>query len=399
MPPATKPNRTGFTTRGRPLVEWRPSAPAGSPLRVDREHRVIEGVRVLGRYSRNSHGLKEAGNGTEYTPECMREALPLYEGAEVLSGHEQPGRQRANGGNDDAVGVLRNARVEGDPGQECVRADLHYFESHPITARVLEDVERGLGVFGLSHDARAGKERFDPGSRRLVIESLSAVHSVDLVRKPASNRNLWESVPMSITLRELLEKLKLTPARGAWRKRLLEEDGMPGMDAAVDAPADLPADPAPADADEALTAGFKSAMMAVIDDGSLDAAGKLAKLKQLLTTHEKLTTEAEPEAPPADGGTGGSGAADDAKTESQKELAKLRHQLAVRKLADDLGVKGDKVLLETAEALPTVEAARKLLEREKARGGSAAPKGGAPRTGGAGAVPTDRKDFAASIKD
>jgi hypothetical protein len=412
-------------TSRRPLLEWSASA-AGSPLTVDRGRKVIEGVRVIGRFSRNSHGLKEATGGTEYTRRCMEQALPLYEGAEVLSGHERPGQSRPNGGNDDAVGVLRNARLDGDGDDLCVRADLHYFDSHPITPRLLEDAERGLGVFGLSHDARAGRERFDRASKRLVIESLSSVKSVDLVRKPATNRNLWESSePMSTTLRKLLESrlAGLPKPRRRLARRMIEDDTAPEMDAPAEA-ADGGDD---TDPDEALWSGFKAAIIAIID-GEGSAQDKAKKIGQYLKAHEKLSdaggddsgsddaagADDELEEQVGDGsgnqkGQRGAMWANDPNMdnhierhgldeEDESEVQVLRRRLAVRKLADDLGVKGDKVLLEAAESLPSLAAARKLLEREAARGGSPRSSGLGGGQGRGGKVPSGT-DFTASIKE
>lgn len=387
MPATCKP-RTKPTWTQRPLLEWA-AASDGPALKIDRDKRIIYGVKVLGRISRNSHGLKEAENGTEYTRQCMESALPLYEGVEVLANHDASSRDR---GVEHVVGVLREARVDDDG----IRANLHYFDSHPVSARVLEDIEHRLGVLGLSHDAEAARERFDRTSRRLVIESLKSVKSVDIVRKPATNRNLWESQepPVKTSLRKLIESLKLTPTRDGWKKRLLEDDAMgPPLDAPIEEPA--------ADPDQALTDGFKAAIMACVDDDSMDAAAKIAKIKTLLTTHEKLTQAAEPDAVQEEDMTDDKKKADEDKTESVKvkaELESLKHKLAVRTLADELGVRGDKTLLESAEQLPTLAAARKLLEREKARGpGVRSP--GAPGGSGDGFKPAaNGSEFARRIK-
>lgn len=354
----------------RKLLEWSASADATAPaLKIDREKKVIYGVKVLGRFSRNSHGMNQATGGTEYSLACMRDALPLYEGCEVLS---KVANHNGPDGAESVIGALRNARIEGD----AIRADLHYYDSHPMSARVLEDVERQIGAIGLSHNAADDprKARFDSGSRRLVIEKLVKVNSVDLVRRPASNRNLWESqdAPMNTTLRKLLEDLKLTPARDGWRKRLLEDDAMAGP---LDAPAEV------ADGADGVASGIKSACMAIIDDDSLDAAGKIAKLKTLLTAHEKLSAAAEPEAVKEDESEKKEPKdADKDKSESEKALAaenaKLKHGLAVRKLCEELKITPDAVLLESAEALPDIKAVRKLLEREKARG--AGPRSSPP---------------------
>lgn len=375
---ATKPKpRTPATPR--PLLEWAAAAPAGDgpALVIDRGGRVIERVRVLGRYSKNSHDVAGAENGTEYTPACMRGALPLYEGCEVLANHDTLGgktdglkQRRTHRGVEYVVGVLRNSRVEAD----AVWADLHYFDSHPVSARLLEDVERRLGVLGLSHDATSDprEDRVDPAARRLVVNRLTAVNSVDVVRRPATNRNLWEDQehpPVTTTLRRLLEARTLSAARARWRRRLTEDDAMaPGLDAPIDAPAD-----ACGDEDDALWSGFKAAIDKLFDkykSGDMDEKEVGKQVVEYLKAHDKLTAADEPDAPPADE------TPDPVKTEAVKDVAKLSHQIKVRDLFEELRVTPDRVLREAAEALPDLAAARRLIERDKARGGRPASASG-----------------------
>lgn len=393
--------RTTPTWTRRPLLEWSAATSSGSPLKIDRERGVIEGVKVLGRVSRNSHGLREAVNGTEYTRACMEAALPLYEGCDVLVDHSGPSQKDRSSA--DVFGQLRNVRL----AEDGIRADLHYLKSHELADRVCEDVERGLGVFGLSHDASAARERFDRGTKRLVIESLAAVRSVDLVRKPASNRNLWESEEPTVptTLRNLLEALKLTPARDVWRRRLLE-DNPPSMDASMDAPMDSPAD-AGSNPEDALWAGFQAAIGKILDQyksGELDAKAAGKQVMDYLKTHDKLMGSSEPaapaqaDAPVQEDASCNTSKTDANKSEAEKENAKLRHRLAVRELCEAAGVKPDKVLLESLEAVPEATA-RKLIEREKARGGS--PRSSSIQSGGGSGnfkPAADGSEFAKRIK-
>lgn len=366
---ATATRKPPKTSETRKLLEWSASVDSSAPaLKIDREKKVIYGVKVLGRFSRNSHGMANATGGTEYSLPCMRDALPLYEGCEVLSKEKN---HAGADGVEQIVGVLRNARLEGD----SIRADLHYYDSHPMSSRILEDVERSIGAVGLSHAAvdDPRQARFDSAAKRLVIGKLVKVDSVDLVRRPASNRNLWESEEpkMNTTLRKLFEALKLTPVREGWRKKLLEDDAMtPAMDAEV---------AAPEGSDDGVAAGIKAACMAIIDDDSLDAGGKVAKLKTLLTAHEKMTGKEEPE-PVKESEEPPKKKPDDDKNESEKdaEIAKLKHGLAVRKLCEELKITPDPVLLESAEGISDIKAVRRLFEREKARGPG--PKSSPPPT-------------------
>lgn len=170
------------------------TATATAPLKIDKDKGIIYRVKVLGRFSRNSHGAAEAENGTEYTLQAMKSELPLIEGRKVKTDHPpdrtNPGKERTI---DATFGVLRNCLIESDEhGDPAIWGDLHCLTTHPMYPRVLEDVEKQLGVYGLSHNAAASKERMDRDRGLLVIEEIGIVRSVDLVDKPATNRNLWE---------------------------------------------------------------------------------------------------------------------------------------------------------------------------------------------------------------
>lgn len=266
---------------------WLREAVAGSvtPLKVDAEAGIIYGVKILGRYSPNCHGILGVTEGTEYTVDCMQAARGLYEGATVYTNHD---REAGDGARDvnDTFGVLKNVRVEND----CIRGDLHYLKTNPLAARVVEDVTRGLGVYGLSHNAYPAKAVVREA--KYVIDRLESVRSVDLVDKPATNKNLAESREntMKRTFKAILtEAIKGKSAvRQKIANRLMEMDG---MDDAMGTEVETPDTASPEDA---LKDGFRSAINAILDDDSMDAAAKVAKIKTLLTTHEKLTSESEP---------------------------------------------------------------------------------------------------------
>src|SRR5690606_30452994 len=107
---------------------------------VDRDNRVIRGVKILGRTSRN---------GYEYSDRALREAAALYEGVTVNVNHpprEKPTQER---GFNEGIGVLRGVSADSDG----VRGDLHYFEAHADTPLMLERAEKHPNTFGLSHNA------------------------------------------------------------------------------------------------------------------------------------------------------------------------------------------------------------------------------------------------------
>lgn len=264
-------------SRNRPRIKLSESV-YGDALKVDREAGVIRGVKILG---------KESKNGRTYSDRAMREAATLYEGRKVnidhmmREGSERPFR--------DVFGELRNVHMK----EGGVYGDLHFLKSHPLAEQVCEAAERFPTQFGLSHDAEGRTAR---QGGKLIVESVIAVHSVDLVNTPATNAGLFESVAstgkerrMKIKLRELVESLD----HKVYRARLQEMD--PGVG---DYTAEMPEESADMSAEDQIDSAFRAMVMAVYDDESLDDAGKLAKIKQLLQTKSKLTTGAEPATEP-----------------------------------------------------------------------------------------------------
>lgn len=379
---------------GRALLET-VAGERGNKLKVDREKRIIYGVKVLGRFSQNKH--VEGTTGSEYSPQAMKQACQLYEGMTVRTDHADRKNPSAGRSVYETFGQLQNCRIDGD----AVRADLYYLPDHPMTNNVLADVESGLGVFGLSHNARAGREIVRNG--RLVIEELELVRSVDLVDKPATNRNLWESVTVAKTFREILEELveaETDKARKACASALMEDDG---------AYMDAPVESAPSDPDEALKAGFRAAIDAVLNDDSLSVKDQLKKIGELLKTEEKLvgggdsgggaaadTTESQD----AKGDEGDSADEKKNKEESMKErLDQLERKDACRDLCESLGFAPTKDQLADLMEIGSDTARKRVAEAYKAAGGkAAAPVRGGPRsrTPGTGRTVTESQRAAPS---
>ncbi len=146
-------------------------APGG---RVDRAAGVIRDAKVLGTTSEN---------GREYPYSVLKGAARLYEGIAVNVDHVD-GRERSYS---DRIGRLERVRVT--PGG--LYADLHVNPRHALAEQLFWDAEHSPQSVGLSHDATGRTTR---QNGKVIVESIDAVRSVDLVAEPASVGSLYESV-------------------------------------------------------------------------------------------------------------------------------------------------------------------------------------------------------------
>jgi hypothetical protein len=402
--PATPTRRTRRPAALAAVLEHVPGDRA--PLQVDEDKGVIFGVRVIGQFSPNCHNHPGVTEGTEYTPACQRDAVALYEGSTIFADHPAKG-QPANATRSvrDPVGVLRNVRALTEGGEAVTRADLHYLKGSAIAAAVVEDVKRGMGIYGLSHNALPAKASVVNG--RYVIERLAEVNSVDLVTKPATNKNLWESVAVSKTFKAVLESwvAKKSAPRKKVARRLLEDDGLPA--AAMDAPSEAPAD---ADPDEALWGGFTAAISALLDQykaGDLDAAAATKAIGKYVKAHAKLTGSAEPAAEEDDEGDK---PMDDKDKKKADETAQENRVLKAKNACLEAGVKPSATLLKALTLLESDEERAALIEEAKGHAAAKKPTSGAPapkapKLGPDGkpvleaAAPKSAEDFAKSIRD
>ncbi len=351
---------------------------------IDKENGVVRGVKVLGR---------ESANSRTYSDQAMDDAARLYDGVEVNIDHDrkEPHRER---GLLEGFGVLKNVSRKSDG----VYADLHFLKSHPATNIFLERADRFPEKIGLSHNAD-GKANRKGG--KLIVESISRVNSVDVVRNPATNKGLFESkeTVVSKSIREILESAFPKTFKGCG---LLEEDA---------AMAAMPVEaPAGGDSDDQIWAAFKQAIMAAVDDDKLDIKATLKKIGDILKSYDKLTGAETPKT------GGGEPPKEEPKMES-KELSALlesvngiKADLAARDKRDKIrammaeaGVAEDAALLESLVKLPESEA-KTLLEREaKLRPSIRRPKPlieSRHATEDAGSVqqPKDSKEFAALVR-
>lgn len=142
---------------------------------IDRETRVITGVKVLGRVSENGSGTVRRS----YSDDALKDVARLLEGGKVYFGHDRDGRGR---GPDEYVGRVRELVVSED-GVRAGKLEV----VNPRHWDLLEAVaSRDPEAFGMSIDA-VGSVRSG------VVERVTRARSTDLVTDPATTRSLFES--------------------------------------------------------------------------------------------------------------------------------------------------------------------------------------------------------------
>lgn len=262
-PPTTSPPTFHRLKRPRLKVSLTESIYA-PPDRVDREAGVIHGVKILGRVSLN---------GREYSPTALRDAAKHYAGIRVNIDHPEKSAIKSPRGTLEQWGWLEDIEVRA----EGVYGDLHFLKSHPHTESLLELAERRPDKFGLSHNADCSG--FHRGQKQ-IIESVDYVRSVDVVQRPATTQGLFEHHEepqmQKKTLKHILESApESTRGRRALLKVLEMDDLADLADTAV------PVDPEATPEDQ-VWAGFRSAILAILDDESLDIAATRDKITTIL---------------------------------------------------------------------------------------------------------------------
>lgn len=141
--------------------------------RIDKDAGIIRGVRVLGIDSKH---------GYSYDIEGQRRACPMFEQMAVGLDHDYKGGPMQVA---DAWGVLTNPGVD----EKGTYADLKYIIKHEQTPAIIDDLERGLGLFSLSSVNRVLREQ-----GKVVLDFRPT--RVDLVVRGATTRTLLEQSPM-----------------------------------------------------------------------------------------------------------------------------------------------------------------------------------------------------------
>lgn len=147
------------------------------PSRVDRDKGILFGCKLLGRTSKN---------GREYSDKALQDAAKLYESLGIdLDHHKDKKTERSLR---DLIG-LRPKNVE--VRQDGVYGDVHLLLSDPYSAKILEAADRDPAVFGFSHEADLSGSK---QKGKVMVESVRKVHSLDMVRHPATTQGAFESM-------------------------------------------------------------------------------------------------------------------------------------------------------------------------------------------------------------
>lgn len=359
-----------------------------SPERVDRDQRVIRGVRVLGLKSKNtgrSIGL-ESDRPYSYKPEAVEEALPMYEGAIVSIDHLalsfSPDGTRAGVAEDrksrDRFGRLRNARVD-DNG---IVADLEYLEKHPMAPQILEAAERMPELFALSHhaDIEATMESGEP-----VVARILRVRGVDIIgTEPGTTTTLFESeiqmtkpadAATAVENTAVMDDTTVEDHGPPHDEDVVEQDGVVADDALEEDEESVENLEPPVDAtpEDAVKGGFKAAIMQVLDEEG-DEEAMAAKLTALLAAMSSAKDALKGESGGDDSGSDDSDTAEsatDTKPEEgssqvveslQAEVDSLKKREKARETLESKGLKQTKSRVTALALIDDEEVVTGLIE-------------------------------------
>ena len=364
---------------------------------VDRENRVIRGVKLLGEQSVNSIQVDgKRYNGYAYPRSTREAAASHYEGKFVYFNHR---RDRSPRDLNDKAGWFEGVHEKGDG----LYGDYHWL-TDARNDKIADAAERNPRAFGFSHDA-GGNPRVVNG--KVEIQSIEFVESVDVVDSGATVKSLFESIggnTVKMTIRSILESC--FPKR---KSRLVEmEDAMP-----MDSPVEMASE---ASSDDQIKAAFRGAVVAAFDDDSLDTAATLAKMKEILKAYEKLTSSesSEPPSDPPVSETTESRKSDELASKLTKtieslnaKLDRLERESEARRVLESLGINPaniDDEHLKLLHSQADAAAMKSLVEswpshvtRPRRTGSTALYESSA--SGNGGSYPKDHAGFVSSLRN
>jgi len=151
-------------------------------VEIDEANGIIRGVCVIRPVSKN---------GRKYTEQCLREAIPFYEGARSYADHEflkSKGIESQPRSVKDLCGQLINVREGTDSRGFLIRGDYKTIGKHG--KHLMEIAKKAPGIIGLSHSAQ-GFIKMLEGEKTVV--RIGRVDSVDVVTTPGTTNSLFES--------------------------------------------------------------------------------------------------------------------------------------------------------------------------------------------------------------
>lgn len=142
-------------------------------------------------------------NNRKYSPDALKNAIPLYEGQDCYFDHER--RKGVERSFKDKFGYFENVEFREDSG---LWGDLVSNTKHPLYEQFCWWAENRPQNVGLSHHAGGSYNR-----RLSLVESINVVKSVDIVAKPATTRGLFESlhegeIEDTIDAQDMFERLR-----------------------------------------------------------------------------------------------------------------------------------------------------------------------------------------------
>lgn len=357
--------------------------------RVDRKAAVIYGVKVLGVNSSNKAKVigfraEDVGAAAElpysYTVAAMEDALSRYEGAIVYENHldfergadgSRTPKWRSRGIME-AVGKIKNCRVvkDGPVDKQGIFGDLHLLPSHAVSESVLDDAERNLGVYKLSHEGFASEPLLIGG--RIAMNKIPKVSGVALVTGNAGTvKGLFESQDDAnhTTIGAILSASKA----GSAARAVFENFGpaAPAMQSPMQAQPAVSSDQITEDA-------LGQVILAVWKDKTLDKNAKLAKFRLCLGFMDQAKPmpggapvddpSADPNAAAADGADDGkpfddSGDGADGAPPKKKKKPGDKSPVEEDEMADQISgiaLAESMELLESLEIAPTSKMAKGL---------------------------------------
>lgn len=365
-----------------------------SPCTVDRENRVIRGVKLLGESSVNSIEVDgKRYSGYAYPRSTREAAVSHYEGKFVYFNHR---RDRSPRDLNDKAGWFEGVHEKGDG----IYGDYHWLVD-ARNEKIADAAERNPRAFGFSHDA-GGNPRVVNG--RVEITSIEFVESVDVVDSGATVKSLFESIggnTVKMTIRSVLESC--FPKRKSRLKEM--EDAMP-----MDAPVEMGSE---ASTDDQVKAAFRAAFLAAFDDESLDSDAALAKMEEIMQAYKDLaskTSSDQPSEPPAE--TTESRKSDDHASKLTKiieslnaKIDQISREAAARRVLESLGINPaiiDDEHLKLLHAQADANAMKTLVESWPSHVTRPRRTGSTPlyESGGNGtSYPKDRAGFVSSLRN